>query len=146
MKMHHAIDMYDKFRKDNSGTDVNYTLFKYIISAYNKGIVQHLLTGGTFHLGAGLGRLKISKIKRDFSKRKTINWGETRKHYQQGIEKLVYYTDEYYYRFTWFKKYCNIKNKSAYNFRPAGGVKGPKKQLVELLKKDEFAHLNFTAK
>ena len=141
-KIYNSVDMYQAFRKKYPGSDINYRLFRYILSSYNKGIVSYVLSGSVFYLGANLGRIRIKRVKRNFSK-PTVDWGATKKLAAEGIKKLVYFVDEYYYRFAWEKKYCNVTNKTAYSFRPAGGKNGPKKQLVKLLAEDDLAHLNF---
>jgi hypothetical protein len=135
-------DMYKDFIKRNPASDINYKIFRYILSEYNKGILELLLEGGTFNIGNKLGRLCVKKFTRNFSRR-TVDWGETNKLKKQGINQLVYYTDDYYYGYNWEKRYCTVKNKSVYKFYPAGGVKGPKKQLIRLLKSNSLNHLNF---
>lgn len=135
-------DMYEDFVKRNPASDINYKIFKYILSSYNKGIVELLMDGETFNLGTKLGRLSIKKFPRNFN-RKTVDWGETNKLLRNGIKQLVYFTDDYYYGFHWEKRYCTIKNKSVYKFYPAGGVNGPRKQLIRFLKANTMNQLNF---
>lgn len=134
--------MYADFKRRNPGTDVTYQLFKYILSEYNKGIVNTLMKGESFNLGQRLGKLRIRKMPRNFN-RKKIDWGETNKLKKQGIKKLIYFTDEYYYGFFWEKRYCTIKNKSVYKFHPAGGEAGPRKRLIRFLKENDLNRLNF---
>ena len=38
---------------------------------------------------------------------------------------------------------CKIKNKSVYRFDATRGVKGNKEKLINLLKEDDLAYLNF---
>ena len=140
--MINSTDIYEEYKKRNPGTDITYQLFKYTLDNYNKGIVEALLQGKTFNIGNKLGRIRIKKFVRNF-KRKTVDWGETNKIKAQGINKLIYYTDEYYYGFAWEKRYCTVKNKSVYKFKPAGGKRGPKKLLITLLKENDMNHLNF---
>jgi hypothetical protein len=141
--MINVTDLYKKFKKKNPDSDVTYTLFKYVISSYNKQIVDYLMEGGTFNLGSRLGKLKIKRVVRNF-KNKAIDWGETNKLKARGINQLVYYTDEHYYGFFWEKRNCTVKNKSVYKFYPAGGIIGPKKRLIKFLKENELNKLNFT--
>ena len=93
-------------------------------------------------MGQRLGTIRIKKIPRTFNK-PTIDWGETNRLKKQGIKQLVYYTDDFYYRWNWDKHRCLVKNKSVYTFAPTAGQRGNRKKLVEKLKTDEFAHLNY---
>lgn len=140
--MINTTDIYKEFVKRNPATDVNYQTFKYILTAYNKGIVDALMAGETFNLGTKLGRLSIKKFPRNFN-RKSVDWGETNKLLKQGIRKLVFFTDDFYFAFNWEKRYCTIKNKSVYKFYPAGGKIGPRKRLIQFLKSNDMNKLNF---
>jgi hypothetical protein len=142
MKNHTAVDMYRYYKERNPGTDVTYTQFKYILSLYNKKVADRLLKGDIVNLGNRVGKLRIKKVARDFNK-KTVDWNSTNQLKAQGINKLVFFTDEYWYRWAWEKKSCQIPNKSVYKFRPTGGEGGNRKRLTRLLKSDELAHLNF---
>ena len=55
MNRYGAKDMYKFFVKKNPDTDVTYTLFKYIISKFNKKIVNKVLEGKEFYMGHRLG-------------------------------------------------------------------------------------------
>lgn len=141
-KNHTAVDIYNYYKKNNPGIDTSYTQFKYILSQFNKKAVVHILQGRSLNFHNRLGRMRIKKVKRNFNS-KTVDWLETNKLQKQGINKLVFYTDDYWYRWYWEKRTCTIPNKSVYSFRPTGGDDGNRKKLVHLLKTDEFAHLNF---
>ena len=138
-KTHTAKDIYKKFKNDNSNSDVTYTFFKYIVSEHNKKLINRILDGITVNLGSKLGKLRIKKVERNFYK-KTIDWGETRKLKAEGINKHVYYTDNYWFRWYWEKISCQIKNKSVYQFKPTAGDFGNRKRLVKILMEDEFSH------
>jgi hypothetical protein len=136
-------EMFMEYRKNNPGTDVTYTLYKEVISMYNKKLVDVLLTGKEYNLRHNLGRIRIRKVQRNFEK-PTINWGETNKLKAEGINQFVYFTDDHWFRWYWEKRKCSIKNKSVYQFRPTEGKTGNKRKLITLLQDDEFAYLNFT--
>lgn len=142
MKNHTAKDMYRYYRQNNPGTDVTYTQFKYIISRFNKIAAAKILEGETLNLGNRLGKIRIRRVKRNHNKL-SVDWMATNRLKADGINKLVYFTDEYWYRWYWEKKACQIPNKSVYKFRPTGGDHGNRKALARLLKGDEFSHLNF---
>jgi len=136
------IEMYKQFVVDNPDTDITYTLYKEVISMYNKKLVDVLLTGKEYNLRHNLGRVRIRKVQRNFDK-PTINWGETNKLKAEGINQFVYYTDDHWFRWYWEKRKCSVKNKSVYQFKPTTGKSGNKRKLIELLQNDEFAYLNF---
>jgi hypothetical protein len=141
-KNHTAVDIFKYYKKNNPGTDVTYTQFKYIISQFNRKASEYILQGRTLNLHNRLGKIRIKKIRRNFY-RKSVDWAETNKLKAQGIKQLVYFTDDYWFRWYWEKRVCTIPNKSVYSFRPTGGDHGNRKNLVKLLKTDEFAHINF---
>ena len=142
IKNHTAVDIYKYYAKTNPGTDITYTQFKYILSLFNKKAIDQILQGRELNLHNRLGIIRIKKVKRNFNK-KTVDWSETNKLKEQGINKFVFYTDDYWYRWAWEKRTCNIPNKSVYSFRSTGGDYGNRKKLTRLLKTDEFAHLNY---
>ena len=135
-------DSYKWYKQLNPDSPVTYALYKHIISRFNKRVSERILEGQVFNMGQRLGSIRIKKITRTFNK-PTIDWGETNRLKKQGIKKLVYYTDDYYYRWNWDKHRCLVKNKSVYTFAPTAGSRGNKRKLVEKLRTDEFAYLNF---
>lgn len=141
--VHTTKDMYKYFVKNHPGTSVTYLQYRYVVSRFNKLLSEAVLSGKTVNLGKRLGKLKICKIRRTF-KKKIVDFGATRKLKAKGIDRVVYFTDDYYYRWCWKKVSAKVKNKSVYKFKPSSGPNGNKKRLARLLKEDEFAHLNFT--
>ena len=111
VKNHTAIDIYKYYAKNNPGTYVTYTQFKFILSLFNKKAVDYILQGKTLNFHNRLGKLRIKRVKRNFND-KTVDWAETNKLKKQGINKLVYYTDDFWYRWYWEKRICTIPNKS----------------------------------
>ncbi len=134
--------MYEWYRKNNPGSDVTYTLYKHILVEFYKKASKKILEGETFNLGHKLGSIRIKKVERNFN-RPTINWHETNKLKEQGINKHVYFTDPYWFRWAWDKSTVALRNKSVYKFSPTEGKNGNKKMLVRMLKTDEFAQLNY---
>ena len=102
-------------------------------------MVEAVLEGQTFYPGHQLGRLKIKRVERNFEK-KSVNYFETKKLKEQGIDKVVYWTDDHWFRWYWEKAICQVANKSVYKFTP---TKGNRKKLSDKLKLDEFSFLNF---
>jgi|TARA_R100001510_G_scaffold51875_1_gene52087 hypothetical protein len=135
-------DAYKWYKKNNPDTTVTYSLYKHIISQFNKKVADAMLDGEVFNMGYKLGTMRIKRIPRTFNK-PSIDWGETNRLKKQGIKKLVYYTDDYYFRWNWDKARCMVKNKSVYTFAPTAGPNGNKRKLVKRLKSDEFAYLNY---
>lgn len=137
-----ALDAYKWFLKQNPDTTITYPLYKQVISQFNKKVSEAILEGEVFNMGSHLGTLRIKKIERTFTK-PTIDWGETNKLKKQGIKQLVYFTDDYYFRWNWDKSRCRVRNKSVYTFSPTSGSGGNRKALVRKLKGDDFAYLNY---
>lgn len=135
-------DAYKAYLKKNPKTTVTYALYKHIIAEFNKKVAEKVLDGQVFNMGHRLGSIRIKRIPRSFNK-PAIDWYETNKLKEQGIKKLVYYTDEYYFRWNWDKHRCMVKNKSVYTFSPTAGKNGNRKALVKRLRQDEFAYLNY---
>jgi hypothetical protein len=136
---YNAKDMYKEFKKENPDTDITYSLFKHILSGYNKTLVEEIIKGMIFNPNYNIGKILIKKIERSFNK-KTIDWGETNKLKKQGIKQMVYFTDNYYYRISWDKVNCTIKNKFVYRFQPTYTFK---KMLVSSLKNDALSKIIF---
>ncbi len=137
--------MFRYFLKKYPNTDVTYTLYKYIISKLNKKIVDKVLKGKEFYFGHRLGTISIKRVERNFDK-KSVNYFETKKLKAQGIDKVVYYTDDHWFRWYWAKAKCQVPNKSVYKFSPTSGPNGIKRALSNKLKQDEFAFLNYVKK
>lgn len=135
-------EAYKFFIKKNPKSTVTYSLYKHIVSEFNKKLSLLLLEGVVFNMGHRLGTVRIKRIPRAFNK-PAIDWGETNKLKKLGINKHVYFTDDYYYRWNWDKSKCKVRNKSVYSFAPTAGPTGNRKALVKKLKTDEFAHMNF---
>lgn len=135
-------DMFKDYKKQNPDTKVTYTLYKHVISRFFKMAVIKVLEGSVFYMGNKLGLIRIKRVPRSFN-HPTINWGETNKLKAQGINKHVYFTDDWWYRWYWDKSKVALKNKSVYKFSPTEGINGNKKLLVKTIKNDEFAHTKF---
>lgn len=135
-----AKDMYRAYKKKNPDTDITYTLYRLILEQFNIKVADKILDGSVFNMGHRLGNIYIKKIQRTPSN-KTIDWNETQKMWSEQGEKkgFVYYTDNYYYRWNWEKRKCQIKNKSVYKFDPTGGKLGIKRKLVQRIKTNPFA-------
>ena len=141
-KLHRAPDMYAYYKKLYPESNVTFTLYKHVISQFNKKMADRLLEGETIHLGKNMGRLRIKKVERNHSK-PVVDFGETRKLKAKGIDKIVYFTNRFYYRWFWDKKPSKAVNKSAYSLKVTKGPNGLTRRLARLLKADEFANLNF---
>ena len=142
VRTHTAIDMYQFFKEKHPGTDVTYALYKHVISEFNKKVANRALEGEEISFGKGMGAISIEKIERNFN-RKVVDFGETRKLKARGVNKVVYFTNNFYFKWTWHKKASKAVNKSAYSFKATAGENGLRKRLARLLRDNEFANLNF---
>lgn len=129
-----AKDMYKFFKKQNPDSKVVYWFFKEVLSRYNKKVSEYIIAGETLRLGSKLGYSAIRKIDRTYSK-PTPNWGASLKLKNQlikegktpkgpdnpnGEEWLVFYTDSYYFRWSWIKRggRSPVRNTTVYAFHP----------------------------
>lgn len=138
--LHSLDDMYKFFKKKHPNTDVNESQFKHVAELAFKIVRDEVLDGNQWKIGQRMGNIRIRKVKRTFKKPR-INIYETLKLRKEGIEKNVYYTDDYWYRFYWEKKVCQIPNKTVYSFVPTKGANGNTKRLAKRIKNDEFSYL-----
>ena len=129
---------YEQYKRRN----INYKIYKETICRFNKIMVEKILDGHTLYMGNKLGEIRIRKVRRN-PDRPTIDWGETNKLKKQGINRYVYFTDDWWYRWYWRKRNAQVKNKSVYSFRPTRGGTGNMRRLSNLLTTDEFAKLKF---
>lgn len=149
----HAFEYY----KEQGGT-LSYEQYREIAEEFNKMAVEELLKGHRIRLPARLGYIQIIRIHRSF-KRPLVDWkasydlkakleAEGKKLYDKetgkGEKWIVYFTDDYYFRYYWSKKNCKVRNKSVYRFVPTRGKVGAKDKLTALLKSDETAEFNFS--
>ena len=143
------------FLQNNS---LAYVVYKQIIDSFNVRIIDKILEGYSFTMGYGLSDLKIRKKKRT---KANIDWGksnalkelilsrggtpynkETAPH---GENWFVYFTSDYEYWWFWAKPQASaIPNYTLYAFTPSNGINGAKAKLRNLLKKNDFAKLNFS--
>lgn len=125
---------------------LSYSEFRNVITEFNLKLIDRILEGYEFTVPYRLGKLSIKKIKRRFDK-PMIDWGTTMKlKNETGETKLVYFTDDYFCRWYWYKRACHVTNKSVYFFKPTTDnrtKKGATNKLSQLLKTNEYAHLNF---
>jgi hypothetical protein len=132
-------EVYAAFVQKYPETDITYDLFMFITREFNLKLVGALLDGKTVKLGHNLGQLRVKRVQRNHEK-PTVNWGATtqaRKEHNNP-EILVFFTDDFYYRFSWSKGM--VRNISLYKWHP---TKGMRKRLVHLLQTDPIAKLNY---
>ena len=136
---------------------IDKTMFKDICFDFNEEIIEMLLDGSEFNMGTNLSTISIVKMDRD-PRNRVIDWAESNRYKEElkmagemlydaktgdGVRWHIYYTDDYYCKYYWYKGRCKIKNKSVYRFDATRGVKGNKEKLTRLLKKDDLAYLRF---
>lgn len=100
---------------------MTYTMFKSIITMYNKIAQEYVTEGVPLRLGHGLGYLQARRIERNFN-RLHVDIISTMQERRRGVETTIYHTDEDYCRIAWVKLHC-ITNESYYEFRPCKAFK-----------------------
>ena len=141
-KTHNLKQMYEFFCKRYPEEDIPFPLFSEVIKRYNLLILEQLLEGKRVLLPSGLGHLQVIRHQRTF-KYKRIDWYETNKLKKEGINKHVYYSDDTWVKFTWFRP-RKLINRTVYKFTPTKGCNGNTKKLAELIRMDPFALERFS--
>ena len=125
---------------------VDFKVYRDILVRFNLAIIEAALQGYIYTIPAKLGKLSIRKVLRK-TKKPAINWAETTKlKNKTGVWKLVYHTSDWWFRWWWEKRSCNIKNETVYSFKPTNDQrtrKGAANKLCKLVTNDPFAHLKF---
>ena len=129
---------------------IDYKTFSTIIREFNIDISKEILKGYKFSPGNRLGTFNIIK---DIRRGKSINWGESNKYKQwlldhnrlpfdkelapDGEAWLVYFTDNTYYKWKWFKEGASkyIKNLNNFVFKP---VTANRRNIAKVVKEDNF--------
>ncbi len=154
--MNHTItNIYEDYNSNIEAIDKN--LFKELCFDFNEMIIDMLLEGGEFNMGNNLSTISILRMDRN-PQRKVIDWVESNKYKAElvknkiklyddstgeGTKWHIYYTDDYYCKYYWYKGRCKVKNKSVYRFDASRGIKGNKEKLTRLLQNDDLAYLRF---
>ena len=152
--MNHTItNIYEDYNSNVEDIDKN--LFKELCFDFNEMVIDMILEGGEFNMGNNLSTISILRMDRD-PQRKVIDWIESNKYKSElvknkiklydvstgeGTKWHIYYTDEYYCKYYWYKGRCKVKNKSVYRFDASRGIKGNKEKLTRLLRIDDLAYL-----
>jgi len=133
-KTHSVKGMYAYFKEKNPTTDIPYWMYNEVLSRYNKKAADAVIFGEVLNLGNTIGRILIKKIKRRYDKlevdwdtsfnrkKELIAQGITPREGDNGGENwLIYYTDAWYARWAWQKRFgaCRVRNQSVYKFLPS---------------------------
>jgi len=152
---HTITHIYEDYNSNVEAIDKN--LFKEICFDFNEMVIDMILDGGEFNMGNNLSTISILRMDRD-PQRRVIDWVESNKYKAELVKKKIklydvstgegtkwhiYYTDEYYCKYYWYKGRCKVKNKSVYRFDASRGIKGNKEKLTRLLQNDDLAYLRF---
>lgn len=96
-----------------------------------------------------MGSVQVLRIERAFT-RPRPDFGETRKLKSKGIDTVVYFTDEEYYKFNWNKSKCHLPYRSIWGFKPTSGnsvsVGGVKYILSQAVKNRPDLRVRYTYK
>lgn len=132
-KTHSCAEMYKYYKQKHPDTHIPYWMFKEVISRFNKKASDAIIFGSLLNLGNRLGYILIKKIRRSYKKLEP-DWGASNKikaqliaegktpkdkDHPDGEEWIKFYTDPWYLRWGWMKRYvCRVKNQSVYKFAP----------------------------
>jgi len=150
--MNHNLKTLYKVCIDNGyiAPDIDYKTFSILIREFHKEISQRVLRGYKFRPGENLGQFHLVK---DIRRGKTIDWGNSNKLKQSIIERggvpydkvnapdgeewLLYYQDNDYYKWKWFKETSTtfIKNVKYYIFKPCTTNR---RSIAKVIKEDDL--------
>lgn len=123
---------------------INKEIFKTVLNKFNTKISDKIIDKGyTYHLGFGISKIRIKKIKCDNRRKKLINWNESNKKKKEILDRggipfavierdefkrrisdnggedwFIYFNTMFDYLWYWSKKRCTITNASYYKFKP----------------------------
>lgn len=138
-------DFYqDYLTRIDKGTsyEISYTLYKDIVSLYNKRLAKRVLEGTPVLFPYRLGELQVVKKKMYYktqkNKRLGIDWKNTVK-YGKVIHHINEHSDGYKYLFFWNRKHKGvIKNIKSYKLIPTRTLKRELAGKIIKDKKDYF--------
>lgn len=100
--------------------------------SFNREIANSIIRGGVYSFGSNLSKLCINFIKRTADSKPIVDWGESiklknrliqqgitpkTKNNPNGVNWLLYYTNDGYCFWKWNKRKCVVHNKKLYKFR-----------------------------
>lgn len=123
---------------------INKEIFKTILNRFNIKISDKIIDKGySYHLGFGISKISIKKIRCDNRQKKLINWNESNKKKREILDRggipyavterdelkrkiadnggedwFIYFNTMFDYLWYWNKKRCTITNAAYYKFKP----------------------------
>jgi len=166
-KSHTLKTMYEDYQEEVDNP-LSYSEYRDCCELFNMWSMDKVTDGYKLNMGSYLSTISVIRIPRNFDNPQ-VNWGATNKYKKEllsgeaedapeggydesdlyskdnpdGIKYFIYHTDKWYCRFYWAKKYCKVRNKSAYRFKPTRGDKGNKTKLKDKLKNNDLHYKNF---
>jgi len=134
-------DIYKSYKtdcKESGKTPLPIKTFKLYCEYANMELVNAVIfEAKEIGLAHGMGSMQVVRFNRNFEKA-AVNFNETRKLKEQGINAVAYYTDDHYFSFKWIRSKCHIPYKSLWIFKASAGnansVGGVKYILSKTLK------------
>lgn len=153
-----------KEKPESSKKMLDFYTFRDVIYTYNQKAVYDIIQGERINLSEKLGYMYVTKVN---SPSKLIDWDSSNKFKEEliangeqpkdsdhpdGSNWLLYYDNDYYFRWTWQKRkgVCKVRNHTVYEFTPTNtsgkGVRGVKSMLAEANRKNPLLHLNYISR
>lgn len=134
-----TIDFYKDYIKEYQDYDpylIDYSLFKQILSEFNKSISNSILEGYKFTMPFRLGALMIIKKKMNFNNLNStiIDWQLSKK-YGKVIYHLNEHSHGYTYKFYWDRAYRQFTLTNKYRFVMS---RTNKRRLAQLIKEENY--------
>lgn len=137
--------IYNDFVGNNPDILISFSDYSKMIRETNEFFKQRIIEDGAdLNMSANLSVIGVRQIPRNHE-RKIIDWGSTNKLEcnKKKYTKLVYFTDDFYFRIYWNKSNSKVKNKTVYKFNPTSGKKGFKAQFKDHVREHELAATNY---
>lgn len=157
------------------GGKLDKTMYKLVCDKLFKQISDEILDGNSYYIGKNLGYISIKRFKKKWKLNElgnisngVVNWKESNKLKaeleaageelynaitKKGKKWLVYYDDEWNYRWAWIKNknMCTVRNNTVYSFSPttdntykgADTKLGNKGKLKKLLRENPNQYLKY---
>lgn len=108
---------YKEYCKKHNSKPQDYKLFAKITREANCLIRDKVLSNETFKLPYLMGEIKIIKFENKFNPEKQYRWKVDYKKTKE-LGYVVYYGEQYGYRWKWIKNKALVAGKMYYHFKP----------------------------
>lgn len=110
-------EYYKEYSLKHNSKPQDYKVFAKIVREANLLIRDKVLTNETFKLPYLMGELKIIKFENKYNPEKQYRWKVDYKKSKE-LGHIVYYGEQFGYRWKWIKRKALVAGKMYYHFKP----------------------------